>query len=89
MPKHLINATIDLHAERIDRETWVRLIAARRGYRLMPKQHADADGYQRMTCPAEAGRPSALSSPTPWAAASNSPSSTRNPAQWDRPRAAV
>ncbi|MGP4089702.1 hypothetical protein, partial [Streptomyces sp. KR55] len=28
MPEPLINATIDLHAERIDRETWVRLIAA-------------------------------------------------------------
>ncbi|MFF0012785.1 hypothetical protein [Streptomyces sp. NPDC005374] len=56
MPKPLINATIDLHAERIDRETWIRLIAARRGYRLMPKQNADADGYQRMMCPAEAGK---------------------------------
>ncbi|MEU3522181.1 hypothetical protein ABZ770_44340 [Streptomyces sp. NPDC006654] len=52
MPKPLI----DLHAERIDRETWVLLIAARRGYRLMPKQNADADGYQRMMCPAEAGK---------------------------------
>ncbi|MEU0407934.1 hypothetical protein ABZ307_08910 [Streptomyces griseorubiginosus] len=56
MPEPLINATIDLHAERIDRETWVRLIAARRGYRLMPKQNADGEGYQRMMCPAEAGK---------------------------------
>ncbi|WP_329245394.1 hypothetical protein OIE43_21255 [Streptomyces pseudovenezuelae] len=56
MPEPLINATIDLHAERIDRETWVRLIAARRGYRVMPKQNADAEGYQRMMCPAEAGK---------------------------------
>ncbi|MEV7346930.1 hypothetical protein [Streptomyces sp. NPDC093544] len=56
MPEPLITATIDLYAERIDRETWVRLIAARRGYRLMPKQNADAGGYQRMMCPAEAGK---------------------------------
>ncbi|MFE1308299.1 hypothetical protein [Streptomyces sp. NPDC058755] len=56
MPQPLITATIDLHADRIDRETWVRLIAARRGYRLMPEENADADGYQRMMCPAEAGK---------------------------------
>ncbi|MFF2512246.1 hypothetical protein [Streptomyces sp. NPDC058086] len=56
MPEPLINATIDLHAERIDQETWVRLIGARRGYRVMPKENADADGYQRMMCPAEAGK---------------------------------
>ncbi|MEV7393825.1 hypothetical protein [Streptomyces sp. NPDC091215] len=56
MPDPLINATIDLHAERIDRETWVQLIAARRGYRLMPKQNADDEGYQRMMCPADAGK---------------------------------
>ncbi|WP_406171497.1 hypothetical protein [Streptomyces sp. NBC_00996] len=56
MPEPLINATIDLHAERIDQETWIRLIAARRGYRIMPKENADADGYQRMMCPAEAGK---------------------------------
>ncbi|NUQ97374.1 MAG: hypothetical protein HOY79_12770 [Streptomyces sp.] len=60
MPEPLINATIDLYAERIDRETWVRLIAARRGYRLMPKQNADTDGYQRMMCPAEAGKAQCL-----------------------------
>lgn len=85
MPEPLISATIDLHAERIDRQTWVRLIAARRGYRLIPKQNADADGYPRVMCPAEAARPSAPSSPAPWAAASISPLSTRSPAQWARP----
>ena len=63
MPEPLINATIDLYAERIDRETWVRLIAARRGYRLMPKQNTDADGYQRMMCPAEAGKAQCLIKP--------------------------
>jgi hypothetical protein len=56
MPEPLINATIDLHAERIDQETWVRRIGARRGYRVMPKENANADGYQRMMCPAEAGK---------------------------------
>jgi hypothetical protein len=56
MPQPLIDATINLHAGRIDRDTWIRLIAARRGYRIMPKENADADGYQRMTCPAEAGK---------------------------------
>ncbi|MFG2738734.1 hypothetical protein ACGFY0_01500 [Streptomyces chartreusis] len=56
MPEPLIKATIDLHADRIDRETWVRLIAARRSYRIMPKENADSDGYQRMMCPAQAGK---------------------------------
>ncbi|MEU1401623.1 hypothetical protein ABZ471_04525 [Streptomyces sp. NPDC005728] len=56
MPQPLVNATIDLHADRIDRETWGRLIAARRGYRLMPKENADGEGCQRMMCPAEAGK---------------------------------
>ncbi|MFI1729114.1 hypothetical protein ACH40E_07725 [Streptomyces acidicola] len=56
MPDPLINATIDLHAEHIDRETWISRIAARRGHRIMPKENAGADGHQRMTCPAEAGK---------------------------------
>ncbi|MFE1287801.1 hypothetical protein [Streptomyces sp. NPDC058751] len=56
MPEPLITATIDLYTERIDQETWIRLIAARRGYRVMPKENADADGHQRMMCPAEAGK---------------------------------
>jgi hypothetical protein len=63
MPEPLINATIDLHAERIDRETWIKLITARRGYRIMPKENADADGYQRMMCPAEAGKAQCLIKP--------------------------
>ncbi|WP_328425876.1 hypothetical protein [Streptomyces sp. NBC_00443] len=56
MPEPLIKATIDPHADRIDRETWIKLIAARRGYRIMPKENADADGYQRMMSPAEASK---------------------------------
>ncbi|MFJ8550873.1 hypothetical protein [Streptomyces sp. NPDC093676] len=56
MPEPLINATIDLGQERIDRETWIKRIAARRSYRIMPKENPDSDGYQRMMCPAEAGK---------------------------------
>lgn len=63
MPDPVINATIDLHAERIDRETWISLIAARRGYRIMLQENADADGYQRMMCPAEAGKAQCLIRP--------------------------
>ncbi|MEV6962816.1 hypothetical protein AB0M97_27365 [Streptomyces sp. NPDC051207] len=55
MPDPLINATIELHAERIDRETWISLIGIRRGYRIMLPGNADADGNQRMMCP-EAGK---------------------------------
>lgn len=56
MPQPLIDATKDLYAERIDRETWIKRIEARKPYRLMPKEHEDAEGYQRMMCPAEAGK---------------------------------
>ncbi|MEU4091068.1 hypothetical protein [Streptomyces sp. NPDC026673] len=56
MPEPLIEATSDLHAGRIDRETWVAHIAARKPYRLMPKESKDAEGHQRMMCPAEAGK---------------------------------
>ncbi|MFJ4989003.1 hypothetical protein ACIP9H_35055 [Streptomyces sp. NPDC088732] len=56
MPQALIDATGDLHAGRIDRETWTARIAARKPYRLMPKERQDAEGHQRMMCPAEAGK---------------------------------
>ncbi|MFF8843443.1 hypothetical protein ACF08N_12035 [Streptomyces sp. NPDC015127] len=56
MPQPLIDATKDLYDERIDRETWARLIAARKSYRLMPKENEDAEGHQRVMCPAEAGK---------------------------------
>ncbi|MGW2353504.1 hypothetical protein [Actinacidiphila glaucinigra] len=45
----LIEATSDLHAGRIDRETWAARIAARKPYRLMPKEREDAEGHQRST----------------------------------------
>ncbi|MER5466823.1 hypothetical protein ABT010_40680, partial [Streptomyces sp. NPDC002668] len=56
MPQPLIDATKDLYAERIDRETWARLITARKPYRLMPKESEDAEGHQRVMCPADAGK---------------------------------
>ncbi|MGW5063294.1 ankyrin repeat domain-containing protein [Streptomyces sp. NPDC004096] len=52
----LWHAAADLDQERIDRETWIKRIAARRSYRIMPKENPDSDGYQRMMCPAEAGK---------------------------------
>ena len=45
-----------LYAGRIDRETWTARVAARKPYRLMPKEREDAEGHQRMMCPAEAGK---------------------------------
>ncbi|MFE6757860.1 hypothetical protein ACFVDQ_30375 [Streptomyces sp. NPDC057684] len=51
-------ASFDLatYAGRIDRETWTRLIEARRAHRLVPKEHEDSEGHQRVMCPAEAGK---------------------------------
>lgn len=56
LPSALVTATSDLHKEVIDQETWVRRIAARVPFRLVPKQHPDHEGHQRMPCPAAAGR---------------------------------
>ncbi|MGW6359428.1 hypothetical protein ACWFR5_30710 [Streptomyces sp. NPDC055092] len=51
-------ASFDLatYAGRVDRETWIRLIEARRAHRLVPKEHEDSEGHQRVMCPAEAGK---------------------------------
>ncbi|MFH8564612.1 hypothetical protein [Streptomyces sp. NPDC017988] len=56
MPQPLIDATKDLYAGHIDRDTWTRLIAARRTYRLMAKENEDPTGHQRRMCPAAAGK---------------------------------
>ncbi|MFD3658858.1 hypothetical protein [Streptomyces sp. NPDC058620] len=63
MPQPLIDATKDLYAERIDRETWTKLIAARKAFRLVPKENEDPQGHQRMMCPAEAGKGQCLLKP--------------------------
>ncbi|MEU5417838.1 hypothetical protein [Streptomyces sp. NPDC020667] len=56
IPRPLIDATADLHAQWIDGATWARRIAARAPFRLMAKQHPDAEGHQRLMCPASAGK---------------------------------
>jgi hypothetical protein len=56
LPAPLIDATRDLHAERLDQASWTHRIDARRPYRLMPKARPDAEGHQRMMCPASAGK---------------------------------
>lgn len=56
MPQALVDATADLLAERIDQITWQARIEARRAYALAAKAHPDADGHQRMMCPAAAGK---------------------------------
>ncbi|MEV5784290.1 hypothetical protein AB0L42_25250 [Streptomyces sp. NPDC052287] len=56
MPQTLKDATKDLIAENIDKQTWIDRIRARAAYLFMPKQRPDAEGHRRMMCPAEAGR---------------------------------
>jgi hypothetical protein len=55
LPELLATATTDLHAQSIEKETWIKRIAGRVPFQLVPKQHPDADGRQRMSCPASAG----------------------------------
>jgi hypothetical protein len=56
MPQTLKDATKDLIAEKIDKQTWIDRIRARAAYLFMPKQRPDAEGHRRVMCPAEAGR---------------------------------
>ncbi|MFE7128343.1 hypothetical protein [Streptomyces sp. NPDC057617] len=56
MPTHLVTATSDLIAKRIDKQTWIQRIRARTAHLLMPKEKADAEGHRRMMCPAQAQR---------------------------------
>ncbi|MFF4356720.1 hypothetical protein [Streptomyces sp. NPDC001604] len=56
MPEHLVNATADLIAERIDKQMWIERTRQRTQYLFLPKQAADAEGHRRMMCPAQAGR---------------------------------
>lgn len=44
MPQPLIDATRDLYAGRIDRETWIRLIEARTAHHLVSKEHENSEG---------------------------------------------
>ena len=57
MPEDLINATLDQRAGRIDPDTYRARIAARRAYALRRKSGPDADGYERLMCPAQGDHP--------------------------------
>ncbi|MFF1309148.1 hypothetical protein [Streptomyces sp. NPDC058307] len=56
MPQTLKDATKDLIAEKIDKQTWIDRIRARAAYLFMLKQRPDAEGHRRVMCPAEANR---------------------------------
>jgi hypothetical protein len=57
LPEPLINATADLRDHAIERDTYAARIAARTPYQLKHKDGPDADGYQRLSCPALGGHP--------------------------------
>ncbi len=62
LPEPLITATTRLRGHAITRELYDQQIAARRPYQLKRKDGPDADGYQRLSCPA-LGRHPALMCP--------------------------
>ena len=57
MPEPLVTATTDLRNHAIDRDLYQARIAARAPYRLKRKDGPDADGYERLTCPALGSHP--------------------------------
>jgi hypothetical protein len=57
LPEPLITATAALRAKDIDRDTHAGRIAARAPYQLKHKDGPDADGYQRLSCPATGAHP--------------------------------
>jgi hypothetical protein len=57
MPEPLITATTSLRGHATDRGTYDAQIAARRPYQLKRKDGPDADGYQRLSCPAAGEHP--------------------------------
>jgi len=57
LPEPLITATAGLHDHAIDRDAYQDRIAARAPYQLKRKDGPDADGYQRLSCPALGGHP--------------------------------
>ena len=57
LPGPLISATQDLRDHATDRDTYDTQIAARAPYRLKHKDGPDADGYQRLSCPAAGDHP--------------------------------
>ncbi len=57
MPEPLVTATTDLRSHAIDRDLYQARIAARAPYPLKRKDGPDADGYERLTCPALGSHP--------------------------------
>jgi len=57
LPEPLITATASLRDHLITRELYDQQIAARACYQLKRKDGPDADGYQRLTCPAVGHHP--------------------------------
>ena len=57
LPEPLITATASMRDHLITRELYDQQIAARACYQLKRKDGPDADGYQRLTCPAAGHHP--------------------------------
>ena len=57
LPEPLITATTRLRGHAITRELYDQQITARACYRLKRKDGPDADGYQRLSCPATGSHP--------------------------------
>jgi len=57
IPEPLIAATASLRDHAIDRAAYDTRITARRPYQLKRKDGPDADGHQRLSCPAAGDRP--------------------------------
>ena len=57
LPGPLITATASLRDHAISRDLYGQQIAARAAYQLKRKDGPDADGYQRLSCPARGSRP--------------------------------
>jgi hypothetical protein len=57
LPGPLITATASLRGHAISRDLYGQQIAARAAYQLKHKDGPDADGYQRLSCPARGSRP--------------------------------
>jgi hypothetical protein len=60
LPGPLISATASLRDHAITRELYDQQIAARRPYQLKRKDGPDADGYQRLSCPATGQHPALM-----------------------------
>ncbi len=59
MPDSLVEATIDLRNDKIDKETYAARIEARQAFEARPKAGSDREGHQRFLCPAAQGAPTA------------------------------